>query len=64
MKTNAVRIIILGAIVISPILFTACSGNHPAAAGVAGAAAYNKYDENQKKEDLKNAANNREKRER
>ena len=64
MKTKSISLFLMGAILASPLVFAGCAGNHPAAAGAAGAAAYNRYDENQKKDDLQHAAQNRERRER
>ena len=64
MKTKSISLFLMGAILASPLLFIGCAGNHPVAAGAAGAAAYNQYDENQKKDNLQDAADNREKRDR
>ena len=54
MKTKQISLILLGVVAATPLTFTSCS--HPVAAGAAGAAAYNKYDEEKKKDDLENRA--------
>jgi hypothetical protein len=42
---------LLGALLVTPLIFCSCSGSHPVAAGAAGAAAVNHHQEEQRKED-------------
>ena len=55
MKITATNLILLGALLVTPLIFCSCSGSHPAAAGAAGAAAVNHYQDEQKKEDYAKA---------
>ena len=56
MKTQKVTLIILGAILASPLLFTSCASKAgTAAAGAATYAAYDNRQEEQKKEDYAKA---------
>jgi len=53
MKTTKVSLILLGAVVATPFLMSSCA--HPVAAGAAGAATVNHYQDEQKKEDYAKA---------
>ena len=56
MKTPKVSLILLGAIAISPLVFSSCATRAgTAAAGAATYAAYDNRQEEQKKEDLQKA---------
>jgi uncharacterized membrane protein YebE (DUF533 family) len=56
MKTKSVSLILLGAVLASPLLFTSCSSRAgTAAAGAATYAAYDNRQEEQKKEDYAKA---------
>ena len=49
MKTTKTNLILLAAVLATPLIYCSCS--HPAAAGAATAAVYNNNQEEQKKED-------------
>ena len=51
MKTMTTKLMLLGALLITPLIYSSCANSHPAAAGAAGAAAVNHYQDEQKKED-------------
>ena len=51
MKTTKTNLILLGALAATPLVFSSCANSHPVAAGAAGAAAVNHYQDEQKKED-------------
>lgn len=56
MKTTKTNLLLLGALAISPLLFTSCSTRAgTAAAGAATYAAYDNRQDEQKKEDYANA---------
>jgi len=46
---------LLCALLVTPLIFCSCSGSHPVAAGAAGAATVNHYQDEQKKENYANA---------
>jgi hypothetical protein len=50
MKTTKTHLMLLGALA-TPLILCSCSGSHPVAAGAAGAATVNHYQEEQRKED-------------
>ena len=51
MKTTKTTILLLGALLVTPLIFCSCANSHPVAAGAAGAAAVNHHQEEQRKED-------------
>ena len=53
MKTTKTNLVLLGALLITPLIYCSCS--HPVAAGAAGAATVNHYQDEQKKEDYAKA---------
>jgi hypothetical protein len=46
---------LLGALLVTPLIYCSCSTSHPVAAGAAGAATVNHYQDEQKKEDYAKA---------
>ena len=55
MKTTTTKLMLLGALLITPFVYGSCSGSHPVAAGAAGAATVNHYQDEKKKEDYAKA---------
>jgi hypothetical protein len=53
MKTTKINFLLIGALLVTPLIYCSCS--HPAAAGAATAAAYNNHQDEQKKEDYAKA---------
>ena len=51
MKTTSTNLMLLGALLVTPLIFCSCANSHPVAAGAAGAAAYDHRQDEQKKED-------------
>jgi hypothetical protein len=51
MNITKSTILLLGALLVTPLIFCSCAGSHPVAAGAAGAAAVNHYQDEQRKED-------------
>jgi len=58
MKTTSTNLMLLGALLVTPLIFCSCANSHPVAAGAAGAAAVNHYQDEQRKEDYANAKKN------
>ena len=55
MKTTSTNLMLLGALLVTPLIFCSCANSHPVAAGAAGAAAVNHYQDEQKKENYAEA---------
>jgi hypothetical protein len=53
MKTTITILMLLGAVLITPLIYSSCS--HPVAAGAATAATVNHYQDEQRKEDYAKA---------
>jgi hypothetical protein len=53
MKTTKLNLVLLAAILVTPLVYSSCS--HPAAAGAATAVAYDNRQDEQKKEDYAKA---------
>jgi hypothetical protein len=51
MNITKSTLLLLGALLVTPLIFCSCANSHPVAAGAAGAAAVNHYQDEQKKED-------------